>query len=180
MTEKIISRKEAREAGFTRYFTGKPCIYGHIAERRVSCSICVVCARFKAHKALFEHRTNKTDRGLRIIERDRLRRLERAYGLSERQYNEMLLVQNYRCAICGNEETTHTAGVKRRLSVDHDHTTGAIRALLCGKCNRKLGEFECRRDKFERYLSRYDTRVGQYNDNTTNVKSPSPWFEFAF
>ena len=38
-------RHEAKLAGKTRYFTGKPCKYGHIAERYVSTKTCVVCAR---------------------------------------------------------------------------------------------------------------------------------------
>lgn len=37
-------RKAAKEAGQTRYFTGKPCLRGHIAERFVSTKVCVVCA----------------------------------------------------------------------------------------------------------------------------------------
>tara|TARA_R110000782_G_C14715834_1_gene403672 strand:- start:6 stop:872 length:867 start_codon:yes stop_codon:yes gene_type:complete len=40
----IITRKEAREKGLSRYFTGKPCKHGHVAERYVSHNRpCVVC-----------------------------------------------------------------------------------------------------------------------------------------
>lgn len=37
-----ISRKEAKEKGLKRYFTGKPCKHGHVSERHVS-GICIVC-----------------------------------------------------------------------------------------------------------------------------------------
>ena len=37
------------------------------------------------------------------------------------------------CAICGSTE---------RLMVDHDHTTGELRGILCGNCNTGLGMFE--------------------------------------
>lgn len=40
---KIISRKEAKAQGLSRYFTGKPCKNGHVAERRTASSHCVGC-----------------------------------------------------------------------------------------------------------------------------------------
>lgn len=40
----ILSRNDAKERGAVRYFTGKPCKRGHIAERHVSSYGCVLCA----------------------------------------------------------------------------------------------------------------------------------------
>jgi hypothetical protein len=45
---KIITRKEAKEQGLTRYFTGKPCPQGHIVEKAVSNYTCVQCREQKA------------------------------------------------------------------------------------------------------------------------------------
>jgi hypothetical protein len=42
-----ISRKQARERGLLRYFTGKPCKQGHVAERLLSNRECVVCAKLR-------------------------------------------------------------------------------------------------------------------------------------
>jgi hypothetical protein len=39
----VISRKEAKAQGLTRYFTGKPCHKGHVSERFVSTRTCFVC-----------------------------------------------------------------------------------------------------------------------------------------
>ena len=46
----IITRKEAKEQGLKRYFTGKPCPHGHIAERKCRDGYCLACnaARVKA------------------------------------------------------------------------------------------------------------------------------------
>lgn len=53
-------------------------------------------------------------------------------GVTIAQYETMLARQGGGCAICGNPPKT------RRLDVDHDHTTGTVRGLLCHRCNRAL------------------------------------------
>lgn len=46
MPHAIISRADAKAAGLNRFFTGEPCIHGHISERRVSgTAACMVCVR---------------------------------------------------------------------------------------------------------------------------------------
>lgn len=63
--------------------------------------------------------------------------LRREYGITLDDYRQMLAMQNFGCAICGAGPSP-----KRRLSVDHDHKTGKVRGLLCGKCNSGLGFFK--------------------------------------
>lgn len=60
---------------------------------------------------------------------DRLRR----YNLSIQKHTEMLVKQNYVCAICGRPPTS-----KRALATDHDHVIKEVRGLLCYKCNRDM------------------------------------------
>jgi Recombination endonuclease VII. len=55
------------------------------------------------------------------------------YDLTAEQYAARVEEQGGRCAICGDIPT-------RRLHVDHDHTTGAVRALLCSHCNHAIGQ----------------------------------------
>ncbi len=64
------------------------------------------------------------------------------YGCSASQFDAMFAAQDGKCAICGSLETRMQRSRLRRLSVDHDHVTGKIRALLCGACNSGLGSFE--------------------------------------
>lgn len=59
-------------------------------------------------------------------------RLQRVYGISLDDYAALFEAQDGRCAICGNRPR------KRKLAVDHDHKTGAVRGLLCSHCNHKL------------------------------------------
>lgn len=41
----IITRQDAKAQGLTRYFTGRPCAHGHVAERLVSNGACIECHR---------------------------------------------------------------------------------------------------------------------------------------
>lgn len=59
--------------------------------------------------------------------------IKKNYGVTREQYQEMLSRQNGCCAICGNNPG------KWRLSIDHCHKTGAVRALLCRACNGGIG-----------------------------------------
>ena len=67
--------------------------------------------------------------------------LVRKYGVTLAEYETMLADQNGVCAIC--ETTNDTV---RPLAVDHDHTTGKVRGLLCDRCNPGIGYF---RDKID-------------------------------
>jgi DNA-directed RNA polymerase subunit M/transcription elongation factor TFIIS len=71
-----------------------------------------------------------------------IRQRELIYGLSMGEYAAMREAQNGLCAICGGAETSYRGSRLRSLSVDHDHETGALRGLLCNRCNRALGGFE--------------------------------------
>lgn len=63
----------------------------------------------------------------------RERNLLRDFGITIAQYEEMLEAQGGVCWAC------KTAPTKKSLAVDHNHTTGAIRGLLCHPCNVALG-----------------------------------------
>ncbi len=60
--------------------------------------------------------------------------LRREYGISEEQYNKLLEEQDHCCAVCGRNKTEFN----KHLNVDHNHTTGEIRGLLCTNCNHRL------------------------------------------
>ncbi len=68
----------------------------------------------------------------RKVARNSLKQCLKSYGLSVETFYEMVQQQNGKCYICGTEP-------RRRLYVDHNHTTGKVRKLLCSPCNSMLG-----------------------------------------
>lgn len=62
-------------------------------------------------------------------------RIAKEYGLSTEFYRELLSRQNGQCGIC-----TKPAVLKRH-AVDHCHSSGRVRGLLCFSCNIGLGHF---------------------------------------
>lgn len=73
--------------------------------------------------------------------------LRKLYGITVDQYYEMLDAQGGACAICGLTNITSSGaeliknGKTTNFHVDHDHTTGKVRGILCNACNRGLGYF---------------------------------------
>lgn len=65
--------------------------------------------------------------------------LQYNYGISSKYFNALLKKQYYKCAICG---TNNPGGHNNRFHVDHCHTTGKVRGLLCHHCNTALGKFK--------------------------------------
>lgn len=54
------------------------------------------------------------------------------------EYQKLFDKQKGLCAICNTPENNK----RKRLAVDHDHSTGKVRGLLCDRCNRGLGYFK--------------------------------------
>lgn len=115
------------------------CLRGErMRERHAKCRVFVVdgkrrCARCKTTKPVAEFsRSKKTLSGLQ----PRCKRCSRGYevmkkfGLTLEQHDAIYRHANGRCEACGST---------KNLNLDHDHATGRVRGILCGKCNRALG-----------------------------------------
>lgn len=66
------------------------------------------------------------------------------YGISIPERDNLLIEQGYKCKICEREiEFDGTAGSKETTAnVDHCHTTGKVRAILCWPCNTGIGKLQ--------------------------------------
>jgi hypothetical protein len=67
--------------------------------------------------------------------RGRRNKLKSTYGLSVEAFDALLLKQGGCCAIC----RANTPRSKRSWHVDHNHSTGHVRGLLCHHCNLAIG-----------------------------------------
>ena len=83
--------------------------------------------------------------------------LKHRYGITEEQYDQMLVEQKYKCKICRQEpDKNQTQPDKNQtqpdkpLYVDHCHRTKVIRGLLCHKCNVALGHMNDDPEQLER------------------------------
>lgn len=91
---------------------------------------CKICANNRN----FEYRKTHSKKYKYIKKNE----LKRSFNISLEFYNDMLLNQNSNCAIC----KINRIELNKDLCVDHNHSTGKIRGLLCHKCNSGLGLFQ--------------------------------------
>lgn len=97
--------------------------------------LCDNCHREMSPANLAKHRPVCLKYKNQIKEMKYLRRVARVYGLTLVEYESLRQQQNGLCYICHKHESEQ----KRALSVDHSHTTGKVRKLLCDTCNHLLG-----------------------------------------
>jgi hypothetical protein len=71
----------------------------------------------------------------------------RRRGMTHAEYDAMCEAQDGRCFICRKPPS------RARLCIDHDHATGAVRGLLCSRCNSALGLLDDDVDALERALT---------------------------
>ena len=148
------ARKSAREARNRRVAAGL-CAWGGCKDSQIPGQ--TYCAR---HREWFRHhfaasRPKKRAAGVcrdcgnqaisgqtfcekcasKARERTRLRNLAAIYRISATAFEGLVAKQNGRCAICGQDLDLMRSQANQGPHLDHDHATGRVRGLLCGKCN---------------------------------------------
>jgi hypothetical protein len=89
--------------------------------------------------------------------------LKKHYGITKDTYDAMLDEQGGVCALCGQPERARRKGtlVARDLAVDHDHTTGKVRGLLCTRCNFVIAAYEA----FPNILNKAQSYLDHHNNS---------------
>lgn len=98
------------------------------------------CSRVCAQRA----RNSTTE----FQQKNRDRYYLRRYGLTKEEADE---IKAQGCAICGRTEAPGRWG--NGMHIDHDHTTGIVRGVLCHGCNVSLGHFQDDPDLLEQAVA---------------------------
>ena len=67
--------------------------------------------------------------------------LQKLYNITIDEYEALRESQGGKCSICGISKPIMGRRGNKALAVDHCHTTGKVRGLLCVNCNTALGLF---------------------------------------
>ena len=153
MTERtgrpITGRPRGTKPWHMKWHDRQTCSHGPDGERQPRCEQCMAHYAREYHKRRWEsdptYRADYERRRLvRALQPEKRREDARTarfrlHGITLDQYHAKFEAQNECCAICGRWMA--------HPHIDHDHATGKHRGLLCGDCNRGLGQF---RDRPER------------------------------
>jgi hypothetical protein len=138
-----------------KYASDKPCCKCNEHPRAIGISYCNEC-----YNELKRTRWRKS--ASNSSEKRRDYHLRSKFGITQAEYDLMFFRQGGCCAICGEQriDVDHRTGKAWPLFVDHNHTTGEVRELLCHRCNLLVGYVEADREHVKqvlKYLKKHDT-----------------------
>lgn len=101
--------------------------------------------RYNAEMAAYRRLRKEQGRPIKdsvyVYAADKRAALFRKYGLTPAQADTLLEAQSGGCAICQTPLTLDNRGKQEHSAIDHCHTTGRVRGVLCMHCNQGLGKF---------------------------------------
>jgi len=109
--------EQAFNKGHKTYIPKDACKHGH-KERFIGSNNCVICSLQKTRQR---------------AESAKWARIKKQYGISKEQFNQMLSIQENKCSICKCDLTN------KNTHIDHCHSSGNVRSLLCSRCNQAIG-----------------------------------------
>ena len=134
--------KELDDSCFERFKS----THNEIVHRRHTCKKCRYPDKrvwekehYRKNKEKIKERVNRrksTEEGMNALKSSYLKH---EYGITLKEYYETLNKQNGVCAICFGKELLSG---KKYMAVDHNHSTGKVRGILCNRCNSGLGFFK--------------------------------------
>lgn len=109
------------------------------AKKVVTDTVCKRCGKSGGSESFRLHRTNLS--GLNSLCRvcESVAERERKYG---GDLGALVSDESPQCEICGDALVWHMKGQGHSANIDHCHTTGKVRGVLCRKCNTAIGLFK--------------------------------------
>lgn len=92
-----------------------------------------------------KRRASKQAWAARNPDRNKAYQRKYKYGITQEEFDALLVSQDGRCAIC--------RVLLEKAVVDHDHDTGRVRGLLCWNCNVALGHMRDDPDTLARAIA---------------------------
>ena len=130
-SERKKRKIRAAEHGGARAFHGAPCRNCDSTLRDVLSGRCIACRK----QAVTRHLTAEKRKEYKLKYKGRYKqktRTQKLLSIDHETFALLLTKQDGRCAICGVRP-------KRKLHIDHCHSTGRFRGLLCSSCNTGIG-----------------------------------------
>lgn len=100
--------------------------------------------------------TRRKDKDIDIKTYRRNWHIKKKYGLEVGEFEALWMVCRGKCWICDKsmKMPTFTRGQDLDVvAIDHDHTTGKVRGLVCNACNKGLGMFEDNISRLEKAIN---------------------------
>lgn len=110
--------------------------------------LCKECRKIESKEWYAKNKDKKREISKKYKHIKKDKDLQSTYGITLEEYYKMLAEQGHSCKICGTSKDK----LKRALCVDHCHTTGKVRGLLCDTCNRSLGMLKDSADILKRAI----------------------------
>ena len=115
---------------------GKGNVYNELGEKFcIDCNIYKPISEYHKNKKKYLNSVCINCNKIRSKKYHKLYYRYEKYGITKEQFDAMVLNQDSNCIICKKE-------LSSEIHIDHDHATGKVRGILCGKCNKGLGQFD--------------------------------------
>jgi len=132
-------RAVAKFLGHAKYMPDKPCPKGHQTLRYAKYGQCLDCLKIskEAYRATEKGKAKDREYAKNYEWKGKQDARLRLYGITQEQYEALILKQNGKCAIC---EIGLDMG--KRTCIDHCHNSKKVRGILCWSCNTAIGHFK--------------------------------------
>ena len=92
-------------------------------------------------------RTYRNKHPERVKAHERRYKIKKNWGMSPEEYDALIFSAECKCEICHKELIIGSNNNKTKPCIDHDHSTGQIRGVLCGACNLAIGYLQDSADR---------------------------------